>query len=490
MNKAPVQMSLAMMLDAFISHREDVVIRRSKFDLKTKKERAHILEGLIKAVSVMDEIIHIIRKSKDKSHAKKNLIERFDFTEKQAEAIVVMRLYRLTNTDVKELKAEFKQLQCDIAELEKIIRDKSELHKVMVEELEKVNAEFNTPRLSKIVHEVKEIVIDEKAMISKEECMITVTRDGYIKRVSMRSYNASSDSMTQRKDTDSLVCYGASHTLQTLIFFTNRGTYGYIPVYQIEEAKWKDLGGHISNYIKMDSSEKIIAAYVLDAFKTGVHVVSASRHGMIKRTELKEFEVSRSNKTMTCMKIGAMDEMISVSLSYKPDDQVILVSEQGYGLMYPVEQIPLVSNKSKGVKAMNLAKDDCVASICIRKNRDEQVLISTTTLSLKRMKQLEIAPLNRPAKGNRICKLVKSNPNVIFNLQMVDLNTKIEIYTDEILTFEAKEVSLMNAQSTFSMPYGKVESFEWISPLENVLDGAWVKQEDFKQPSLFEENNA
>ena len=489
-NKAPVQMSLAMMLDAFISHREDVVIRRSKYDLSAKKERAHILEGLIKAVSVMDEIIHIIRKSKDKSHAKKNLIERFDFTEKQAEAIVVMRLYRLTNTDVKELKAEFKQLQCDIAELEKIIRDKSELHKVMVEELEKVNAEFNTPRLSKIVHEVKEIVIDEKAMISKEECMITVTRDGYIKRVSMRSYNASSDSMTQRKDTDSLVCYGASHTLQTLIFFTNRGTYGYIPVYQIEEAKWKDLGGHISNYIKMDSSEKIIAAYVLDAFKTGVHVVSASRHGMIKLTELKEFEVSRSNKTMTCMKIGAMDEMISVSLSYKPDDQVILVSEQGYGLMYPVEQIPLVSNKSKGVKAMNLAKDDCVASICIRKNRDEQVLISTTTLSLKRMKQLEIAPLNRPAKGNRICKLVKSNPNVIFNLQMVDLNTKIEIYTDEILTFEAKEISLMNAQSTFSMPYGKVESFEWICPLENVLDGAWVKQEDFKQPSLFEENNA
>ena len=221
-NKAPVQMSLAMMLDAFIAHREDVVIRRSKYDLSAKKERVHILEGLIKAVSVMDEIIHIIRKSKDKAHAKKNLIERFDFTEKQAEAIVVMRLYRLTNTDVKELKAEFKQLLSDIAELEKIISDKSELHKVMVEELDKVNAEFNTPRRSKIVNEVKEIVIDEKAMISKEECMITVTRDGYIKRVSMRSYNASSDSMTQRKDTDSLVCYGASHTLQTLIFFTNR----------------------------------------------------------------------------------------------------------------------------------------------------------------------------------------------------------------------------------------------------------------------------
>ena len=483
-------MSLAMMLDAFINHREDVVIRRSKYDLASKKDRAHILEGLIKAVSVMDEIIRIIRKSKDKAHAKKNLIERFDFTEKQAEAIVVMRLYRLTNTDVKELKAEFKQLQCDIVQLEKIISNKNELHKVMVEELEKVNEEFNTPRLSDIVHEVKEIVIDEKAMISKEECMITITRDGYIKRVSMRSYNASSESMTQRKDTDSLVCYGASHTLQTLVFFTNRGTYGYIPVYQIEEAKWKDLGGHISNYIKMDSSEKIIAAYVLDSFKTGVHVISASRHGMIKRTELKEFEVSRSNKTMACMKIGAMDEMINVSLSYKPDDHVILVSEQGYGLMYPVEQIPLVSNKSKGVKAMNLSKDDCVASICVSQNREEQVLVSTTTLSLKRMKQTEIAALNRPAKGNRICKLVKSNPNVILNVHMVDLNTPFEIYAEDIMRFEAKEISLMNAQSTFSSPLGKVDKFEWVSPLENITDGSWVKQDDFEQPSLFDEEKA
>ena len=294
--------------------------------------------------------------------------------------------------------------------------------------------------------------------------------------------------MTQRKDTDSLICYGASHTLQTLLFFTNRGTYGYIPVYQIEEAKWKDLGSHISNYIKMDSSEKIIAAYVLDSFKSGVHVVSASRHGMIKRTDLKEFEVSRSNKTMVCMKIGAMDEMICATLSYKPDDQVILVTEQGYGLMYPVEQIPLVSNKSKGVKATNLSKDDGVASICINKNRDEQVLISTTTLSLKRMKQIEIASLNRPAKGNRVCKLVKSNPNTILNVQMVDLNSQCEVYTDEILRFEAKEISLMNAQSTFSSPFGKVDRFEWISPLENVEDGFWVKQDDFEQPSLFDKD--
>lgn len=489
-NKAPVQMSLDQMLDAFIAHREDVVIRRSKHDLIAKKERAHILDGLIKAVSVMDEIIHIIRKSKDKAQAKKNLIERFNFTEKQAEAIVVMRLYRLTNTDVKELKAEFKQLQSDIAELEKIISDKNELHQVMVGELEQVNQEFKTPRLSQIENEIQEIVIDEKAMISKEDCVVTITKDGYVKRVSMRSFNASNDVLTTRKDTDTLVGYGLSNTLQTLLFFTNRGTYGYLPVYQIEEAKWKDLGSHISNYLKMDSSEKIISAYVLDSFQSGVHVISATRHGMIKRTDLKDFEVSRNNKTMVCMKIGTMDEMIQTALSYQNEDQIILLSKDGYGLKYPVEQIPLVSNKSKGVKAMNLSKEDSVACISVVKNEEEQLLVCSSNLSLKRMKQSEIVNLNRPAKGNRICKLVKSNPNYVEWLRMVDLNTKCEVYTDEWIRFEAKEISLMNAQATFSSPYGKVDRFEWIEPLETIGEGKWILQEEFEQPSLFDEEKS
>ena len=485
-NKAPVQMSLAMMLDAFIHHREDVVIRRSKHDLVAKKDRAHILEGLIKAVSVMDEIIHIIRKSKDKQQAKKNLIERFDFTDQQAEAIVVMRLYRLTNTDVKELKSEYHQLKKDIGELEKIIANKKELHKVMIDELNQVNEVFKTPRLSKIQNEVDQIVIDEKAMIAKEDCIVTVTKDGYIKRVSLRSYNASNDALTTRKESDVLVCYGQANTLQTLLFFTNRGTYGYIPIYQIEEAKWKDLGSHISNYLKMDSSEKIISAFVLDSFKSGVHVICASKYGMIKRTDLSDFAVSRANKTMVCMKIGAMDEMIDVKLSYHATDCVVLVSDLGYALMYPVDQIPLVSNKSKGVKSMNLTKDDCVADFGVCVDHEKQILVATSTLSLKRMKQSEFVSLNRPAKGNRICKFVKSNPNHTSRLCVADLNMTFEIYTDEKLRFEMKDISLMNAQATFSSPYGKIDTYEWISPLCQIEEGFWQAQEDFEQPSLFE----
>lgn len=487
-NKAPVQMSLAMALDAFIAHREDVVLRRSRYDLNAKQKRAHILEGLIKAVSVMDEIIAIIRKSKDKQDAKVNLIERFQFTQEQAEAIVIMRLYRLTNTDVKELKSEYKILKEEIKQLEAIVSNKDVLDSLLIKELEEVNQEFVTPRLSTVVDQVEEIVIDEKAMIANEQVIVPITRDGYVKRVSMRSYNASNDVLSMHKDSDKLVTYGSASTLDTLLFFTNRGTYGYLSVYQLEEAKWKDLGSHLSSYIKMDAGEKIIQAYLLSSFDESVEVLCASRFGMIKRTNLKELQVSRSNKTMVCMKIGSLDEMVSVALSYSPDDVVILSSEQGFALSYPVDQVPQVSCRSKGVKAINLVKDDHVADMIVVSNLDGQLVVVSDTAQMKRIKASDIAQVKRPAKGNRICKLVKSNPVKIDRLLSKQLNDVIEFQHDELVRFAAKEVSLMSCDSTFSSPFGKVEEFEIPSSLEMIHSGSWsnTDKDEIEQVSLFE----
>ena len=221
-DKAPVQMSLADSLDAFIKHREDVVLKRSKFDYEQKSKRAHIVDGLIRAVSIMDEIIHLIRQSKNKADAKKNLIERFDFSEQQAEAIVTMRLYRLTNTDVKELKQEQSLLKKEMKRLHAILTDVNTLHQVLIEELEEINAKIHTPRLSEIQAKVQEIVIDKRAMVADEMVMVPITRDGYIKKVSMRSYNASNTDPTGMKDSDSVLAYGSCSTLDTLLFFTNR----------------------------------------------------------------------------------------------------------------------------------------------------------------------------------------------------------------------------------------------------------------------------
>lgn len=485
-NKAPVLMSLPMALDAFIQHREDVVLRRSHYDLKAKKDRAHILEGLIKAVSVMDEIISIIRSSKDKADAKNNLISRFGFFNEQAEAIVIMRLYRLTHTDIKELQDEYDALLKDIQRLEGIVSDKKKLHALLVKELKEVNTTFKTERRSEIQNDIQEIVIDEKAMIADEQVMVTMTHDGYVKRVSLRSYNASSDSLSGHKDGDFIVCSGQASTLQTLLFFTNRGTYGYLPVYTLEEAKWKDLGKHISTYLKIDSSEKIIQAYLIDQFDKHVEMVFASALGMIKRTSLKDLKVSRANKTMVCMKVGSADKMISAKASMIQSDHIVLVTKNGFGLTYPVEQVPQVSAKSKGVKSINLTKDDCVEDMLVCSDLQGQILFMTSEGQMKRVKMDQIAQFNRPAKGNRICKLIKSNPSHLYKMKEIrDLQKEIVLESEELLRVVPASISLMSVESTFSNPFGKLEAYTIPENLDHIEEGNWSEEES-EQLSLFE----
>lgn len=486
-DKAPVQMSLADSLDAFIKHREDVVLKRSKFDYEQKSKRAHIVDGLIRAVSIMDEIIHLIRQSKNKADAKKNLIERFDFSEQQAEAIVTMRLYRLTNTDVKELKQEQSLLKKEMKRLHAILTDVNTLHQVLIEELEEINAKIHTPRLSEIQAKVQEIVIDKRAMVADEMVMVPITRDGYIKKVSMRSYNASNTDPTGMKDSDSVLAYGSCSTLDTLLFFTNRGTYGYLPVYEIEEGKWKDLGSHLGNYIKMDSNEKIIQAYFLRSFNPNVQVIMASQFGMIKRSRLSDFEVSRNNKSMVCMKIGSMDQVVSVTLSYSPEDSIAVVSQQGYALQYSAQEVAMMTLRTKGVKAMNLGKEDCIADVTILQ-ADKQVLLVGDKAQMKRLKVEEIAQLKRPAKGNRLYKWVKSNPVYVKSIYAVEANQGFDLMREDPIHFEAKDISLMNASATFSTPFGKLNEFTIQSPLTHIQEGSWPEeeQEAYQQGTLFE----
>ena len=486
-DKAPVQMSLADSLDAFIKHREDVVLKRSKFDYEQKSKRAHIVDGLIRAVSIMDEIIHLIRQSKNKADAKKNLIERFDFSEQQAEAIVTMRLYRLTNTDVKELKQEQSLLKKEMKRLHAILTDVNTLHQVLIEELEEINAKIHTPRLSEIQAKVQEIVIDKRAMVADEMVMVPITRDGYIKKVSMRSYNASNTDPTGMKDSDSVLAYGSCSTLDTLLFFTNRGTYGYLPVYEIEEGKWKDLGSHLGNYIKMDSNEKIIQAYFLRSFNPNVQVIMASQFGMIKRSRLSDFEVSRNNKSMVCVKIGSMDQVVSVTLSYSPEDSIAVVSQQGYALQYSAQEVAMMTLRTKGVKAMNLGKEDCIADVTILQ-ADKQVLLVGDKAQMKRLKVEEIAQLKRPAKGNRLYKWVKSNPVYVKSIYAVEANQGFDLMSEDPIHFEAKDISLMNASATFSTPFGKLNEFTIQSPLTHIQEGFWPEeeQEAYKQGTLFE----
>lgn len=447
-NKRPVQMGLSAMLDAFIAHREDVIYRRSQFELDKKEKRCHILEGLIKAISVLDEIIALIRSAKDKADSKQKIIEKFAFTEEQAEAIVTMRLYRLSNTDVTLLKEEFAQLLNEIETLHDIINNPKTLRKVMVKELKEVRKEFHTPRLTAIEDEIEEIVIDKVQMINNEKVMMTLSKDGYAKRVSLRSYSASSDSLTGMKEGDQLIGCKEVNTLDHVLFFTNKGTYGYLPVYEIEEGKWKDTGTHVNSRLKMSSDEKINDCFIVKNFQTYAFIISISEKGLIKKTLVSEYEVSRNNKTMLNMKLTEDDQVIRTLVAYE-HDEIVLLSKNGYVSRYPVSFIPNTSNKSKGVKAMNLMEDVLVDAGIIQ-DSSSMMAIFTQSRAMKRLKLSDIEATGRPARGTLICKRVKSNPQSMQTLFVGGLNDSLYLIDEETTKIAMKDVALMSKDATFS----------------------------------------
>ena len=456
-NKRPMQMGLAQMLDAFIAHREEVVVRRCQFDLKKKQQRCHILDGLIQAISVLDEVIALIRSSKDKADSKNRLMERFSFTEAQAEAIVTMRLYRLSNTDVTQLKEEHDTLEREIQELKEILANDKLLKRLIIKECKEVKKEFPTQRLTRIEAEIEEIVIDKVSMIASEQVMFTLSKDGYAKRVSLRSYNAANDAATGVKEGDRLIGSCEVNTLDHILFFTNRGTYGYLNVYEAEEAKWKDIGSHINNAIRISGEEKLTDAYVLKSFATHAYIITVTKNGMIKKTAVHEYEVSRNNKTMVNMKLADQDEAIASLLAYE-GDEILLCSKNGYMTRYPISLIPMTAPKSKGVKAMNLVEDQ-ICSACIYHNDTAQLLVVSDQGAMKRLKMSDIDLTGRPVKGNMICKRVKSKPYQIAYIRLYDLQQEIVINAQDNAHLTMKDISLMNKESTFSQPLGVLQDF-------------------------------
>ena len=374
-NKRPVQMGLIGMLDAFIAHREEVVLRRSRYLYNKMEERCHILEGLMKAVSIMDEVIAVIRQSKDKGDAKRNLTESFGFSETQAEAIVTLRLYRLTSTDIVALREEFAQLVNEMEMLKTILESETVLKSVLIKELREIKKEYADPRRSEIQAEVEEIVIDKTAMIPNERVMITASRDGYVKRVSLRSYGASDNAMTGLKEGDVLVGQLEVDTLDTLLLFTSKGNYAHLPVYQIDEAKWKDVGSHLNKYVSIDGDDKIINAIVVKNFSSYAWIVTVSRRGQVKKTPISQWQVQRNNKMMTAMNLKKDDEMMRAFVVYAHED-LIMISRSGWISRYSSDLVPANGTKSQGVKALNLAKDDTLAAACSYSDERQSLWVS------------------------------------------------------------------------------------------------------------------
>ena len=420
-NRRPMTLGILPILDAYIAHQKEVVTKRTKFDLDYAEARMHIVEGLIKALSILDDVILTIRQSKNKADAKENLVNKFGFTEKQAEAILVLQLYRLTNMDVIELQTEFGNLERVIAGLKAILADEEKLKYVMKEELKAVKKEYATPRKTEIVDEVEEIKIDTTEMIAKEDCMVVVTSDGYVKRTSLRSYNK--EELPLVKEGDFVTGTYQMNTLDTLLLFTDLGNYLYIPVYELPEAKWKEMGKHVSNVIKIGEDENIIDSLPVYDFNDGSYITMFTRDGMVKRTSLSEFKVSRYSKPIICMKLKDDDKVVTVTND--SGKEVFITTKNGYGLRYNVDEISEVGLRASGVKAISLKNDEVVCASIF--DELDYLSVLTDKGTGKRIKLTEFEPISRAKKGVLMVRDVKTNPYHILRTFIVPSKNVISI---------------------------------------------------------------
>ena len=445
-NRRPKYVGILDILDSFIEHQREVITRRTEFDLAKAKKELHILEGLVKAISILDEVIKVIRSSKNKSDAIANLVKEFKFSDEQAKAIVELQLYRLTNTDIVELQEKMEELKKKIEIWEQILSNENALKHVMVQELKAIKKEYANPRRTQIKDEITEIKLDMKAMIKEEDVIVLITNEGYIKRVSKKVYAANTEEQPMLKPGDYITNLFSLSTLDNILIFTNLGNYMFIPVHILQETKWKELGKHVNNIIGgLSPDEKVIGSIVLD--NKDDEITLFTKNGLVKRTKLEDFIVSRYSKAMTAFKLKDNDELVSV---VKNKEKTLFITESGKYLNINSDEISTVGPKAAGVKGINIVDDILVSGITYN-NDDEYITIVTNKKTAKRVKITDLETHTRAKKGSNIMKKVKSNDYKILNAFVTNSKDNISLNIDgEIISIKASDITIMDLLSTGS----------------------------------------
>jgi topoisomerase IV subunit A len=429
--KRPKLLGIREMLDAYIEHQKEVVLRRTKFELDKAKERQHIVEGLMKALSILDEVIATIRASKDKRDAKDNLISKFAFTEAQAEAIVSLQLYRLTNTDITALQNEAEELANKIEEWTAILLSEKKLLSVIKKELRDVKKRFADNRRSKIEAEIEELKINLEVTVPSEDVIVTVTKEGYVKRTSQRSYAASNGQDLAMKDSDRLIAKLDVNTKDVVLLFTNKGNYLYCPVHELPDIRWKDIGQHVANIIPIERDEDIIQVLPVKDFEIDDYLVFVTKNGMVKKTELKQYKAQRYSKPLVGVNLKDDDQVIDVHLT-DGTKELFLISHFGYALWFHEEEISIVGVRAAGVKGINLKDGDFVVGgkILTPENK-ESIVIITHRGSVKRMKIKEFEKATRAKRGVVILRELKANPHRIVGFVVANDEDTVFIQTEK-----------------------------------------------------------
>ncbi|HHM2987310.1 TPA: DNA topoisomerase IV subunit A [Staphylococcus aureus] len=413
----PKLMGIRQIIDCYLNHQIEVVANRTKFELDNAEKRMHIVEGLIKALSILDKVIELIRSSKNKRDAKENLIEVYEFTEEQAEAIVMLQLYRLTNTDIVALEGEHKELEALIKQLRHILDNHDALLNVIKEELNEIKKKFKSERLSLIEAEIEEIKIDKEVMVPSEEVILSMTRHGYIKRTSIRSFNASGVEDIGLKDGDSLLKHQEVNTQDTVLVFTNKGRYLFIPVHKLADIRWKELGQHVSQIVPIEEDEVVINVFNEKDFNTDAFYVFATQNGMIKKSTVPLFKTTRFNKPLIATKVKENDDLISV-MRFEKDQLITVITNKGMSLTYNTSELSDTGLRAAGVKSINLKAEDFVV-MTEGVSENDTILMATQRGSLKRISFKILQVAKRAQRGITLLKELKKNPHRIVAAHVV-----------------------------------------------------------------------
>lgn len=438
--RMPKQVGISDILKAYIAHQKEVIVRRTRYNLKKAEVRLHIVDALIKVVSILDEVIQLIRNSNDKKDAKNNLMKTFDFSEVQAEAIVSLQLYRLTNTDIVALQNERLDLSELVASYNSILKNEKTLLLVMKNELNEIKKKYATPRLSVIEEEIDEIKIETEVLIPEEEVVVVLTREGYYKRTNLRSFAATDLTDIGLREGDQPLLIEKASTLDAIAIFTNRGDYMHFPIYELPELKWKDMGHHLSQSIPFANNEEILVAKIIkheEELSESQSVIFVTKEGMIKRSLLSEYQTFRGYKRKKSTAIRLKTETDFVTNIHfidaaKKEYEVLLITNGGFSLRYLLDEISVTGIRTSGVKAINLKVDDYVVGAAIFEMDDEKypILIMTQRGNAKRFRTSEIPRLGRAKRGLMLIKELKTNPHrIIYVDSDTEANTLYRIRT-------------------------------------------------------------
>lgn len=449
--RRPTLMSLPMLLDAYIDHQKDVITRRTKFDIRKAKDRLHIVEGLIRALSILDQVIDTIRSSKDKRDAKNNLMKNYEFSEIQAEAIVSLQLYRLTNTDITQLQKEHQELEGTIEVLDGILTSEKKLMSVIRKELTTLRKTFKEPRRSEIQAKIEEIKVDIDILVPNEDVYVSVTKDGYIKRTSIRSYTASNGTGQDMKESDYMLFVEQLNTHQHVLLFTAMGHYIYYPIHELPDIRWRDLGQHISSIVPLEQGDTIVSVIGIEQMNAEQLIVTVTKNGMVKQSTLDQYEVKRFNRSYRAMSVRKGDELIDVRLVNGKED-LILFTHSAYALRFSLEEINATGIRTAGVIGINLKEEDFITAVIVVDETNANVVLASQRGAAKRMALNEFEKAKRAQRGVLVFRELQSNPHRVIGAILCRLEEQYVLVTaqHEMISAEVGSLRLVDRQSNGS----------------------------------------